>query len=737
MNIFMVRMLQRYCGLALLGLGVQFAAAFSLLGPFEAYQVPEIAYRLGGDLGGPMNIGEEYRQNTPVLYYTYDQNFLDYFGASGVAAVDSAFSIFNALTNVSTYTEDLSEWPLEAKRFNYKAQSLGLYDLKSMTMTLLAEQAGLAEPDRFTWTLRSRKVGPGGCPLDVTYTVIKRNFEPYFTPLDQLQPSSYVNGTLYSYQILEGCVGIPTADAVEFLVDPLANSYTAIASWAVEPGGYFTGLTRDDIGGLRYMLRTNNMNIENSGANTVTVTTNNSTRLLVTADYAAFVAAAWTNSDAELSALFPDLIINSTTNFYVNVVTTNVNLYFTNYPWDIAGTAAHLVSSTNYDTNVVQRYQRTYGNLLTGPYYTNALPHYTNGNVTFLTTTVNSANCGAYALPGQVCTNVANRVVLTNGVFGDYFIIPTNQCGVSIVSTQLTKTIYVTNVIAAATNSAGATNVNGQQYSQSLVYSYPQNTFIIHPVTCPSDTAALRQGIERVQYVRRDYDSLFNAYFAPVTNTYTLNAITNNTLYPQKILRAVTQPDLLISASDLLAVLVARSINFSTNNALSGLAGPGTLQPGNVFTFNKVGPIYLNHSPDFIVETNAVQMLIWGSFDGSTNVPVIYPNYPNGTSILNLENQVLIQIGPAGTALPDGTVGVNYTNAFSGFTVTGGTAPYVWSIAPASVSGLPAGLALSSSSGVVSGVPAGGAAGIYDITIRLTDAGARFVERTYTLTINP
>ena len=38
---------------------------------------------------------------------------------------------------------------------------------------------------------------------------------------------------------------------------------------------------------------------------------------------------------------------------------------------------------------------------------------------------------------------------------------------------------------------------------------------------------------------------------------------------------------------------------------------------------------------------------------------------------------------------------------------------------------------------VVSGVPAGGAAGIYDITIRLTDAGARFVERTYTLTINP
>ncbi|MCX6895680.1 MAG: Ig domain-containing protein, partial [Verrucomicrobia bacterium] len=688
-----------------------------------------------GDLGGPMNIGAEYRQNTPILYYSYDQNFLDYFGASGVAAVDSAFSVFNALTNVSTYTADLSEWPLEAKRFNYKAQSLELYDLKSMTMTLLAEQAGLAEPDRFTWTLRSRLVGPGGCPGDVTYTVIKRNFEPYFTPLDQLQPSSYVNGTLYTYAIIERCQGTPPlADAVEFLVDPLANSYTAIASWAVEPGGYFTGLTRDDIGGLRYMLRTNNLNIESAGATTATVTTNNSTQLLTTADYAAFVAAALTNSDAELSVLFPSLVITSSSNYWVNVVTTNVNYYFTNYPWDIAGTAAHLISSTNRDTNIVQRYSHAYGNLLTGPTYIDSLPHYTNGNVTFLTTTVNSANCGAYALPGQVCTNVANRVVLTNGVFGDYFIIPTNQCGVSIVSTQLTKTISVTNVIAVATNSAGATNVNGQQYSQSLVYSYPQNTFIIHPVTCPTNTAALRQGIERVQYVRRDYDSLFNSYFTPITNTYTLNAITNNTLYPQKILRTVTRPDFLITARDLLTVFVARSISFNSNNASAGLAGPGTLNPGNVFTFNKVGPIYLNHSPDFLVETNAIQGLIWGSFDGSTNVPVIYPN---GTSILNLENQVLIQISPAGTALPVGMVGVNYTNAFSGFTVTGGTAPYVWSIAPTSASGLPAGLALSASSGVVSGVPAGGAAGIYDITIRLTDAGVRFVERTYTLTINP
>lgn len=734
MNIFMVRMLQRYCWLAMLGLGVQLAAAFSLLGDYEAYQVPVIGYNIGGDLGGPMNLGEEYRQNTPVLYYAYDQNFLDYFGASGVAAVDAAFAVYNTLTNVSAYTADLSEWPLEAKRFNYKAQVLGLTDLKSVTMSLLAEQAGLAEPERFTWTLRTRVVGQGGCPRDVAYRVIKRNFETDFTPLDQLQPSSYVNGTLYSYQIFEACTGPdPLADAVEFPVDPLANTYTAIASWNIEEGGYFTGLTRDDIAGLRYMLRTNNVNIENSGANTVTVTTNNSTQLLVTADYAAFVAAALTNDAAALTALFPDLVITSSSNYWVNVVTTNVNYYFTNYPWDIAGALAHLVASTNRDTNVVQRYYHTYGNLLTGPYYTNALPHYTNGNVTLLTSTVNAANCGAYSLPGQVCPKVVLNTFVTNGVFGDYFIIPANLCGVSIIATQLTKTIYVTNVIAVATNSAGATNVSGQQYSQSLVYSYPQNTFVIHPVTCPEDTVALRQGIERVQYVRRDYDSLFNTYFAPITNSYTLNAITNNTLYPQKILRTVSRPDFLITARDLLALLVTRNINFN-KSASSSLAGPGTLRPGVVFTFNKIGPSYLNQSPFFMTEATSTQGALWGSFDGTTNAPVVYPN---GTSIFNLENQVLIQIGPAGPALPNGTVGVNYTNAFSGFTVTGGTAPYTWSIAPASPSGLPAGLVLSAATGVVSGVPGGGAAGIYDITIRLTDAGARFVDRAYTLTINP
>jgi hypothetical protein len=151
--------------LALLSLGVQHAGAFALVGPTPGYatsggtaatgldpwQIPNNGFNplgAGDAIGtGPKNLGEEYRRNTPVLYYTFDQNFLDYFGSNGVYAVEQAISVFNGLANVSSYSADLSEWPLEAARFNYQAQSLSLLDMKSVTMSFLCEQLGLAEPE--------------------------------------------------------------------------------------------------------------------------------------------------------------------------------------------------------------------------------------------------------------------------------------------------------------------------------------------------------------------------------------------------------------------------------------------------------------------------------------------------------------------------------------------------------------------------------------------------------------
>ena len=101
----MLRLLKRVAWLGVLAAGLPAAQAFSLLGPpNEAWQVPDLGYMvpLRADIGAPKNIGEDYRRNTPVLYYAFDENFLDYFGSNGVWAVDQAFAILNNLTNVST-----------------------------------------------------------------------------------------------------------------------------------------------------------------------------------------------------------------------------------------------------------------------------------------------------------------------------------------------------------------------------------------------------------------------------------------------------------------------------------------------------------------------------------------------------------------------------------------------------------------------------------------------------------
>ena len=97
--------------------------------------------------------------------------------------------------------------------------------------------------------------------------------------------------------------------------------------------------------------------------------------------------------------------------------------------------------------------------------------------------------------------------------------------------------------VACVTNVATYTYINW----------YTNYTLAYFPVACPVNTVALRQGIKKVAFIREDYDSLLGQFFYPVTNYYTLTAITNNTLRPEKIQRVVNQPDILFSAVDLAA----------------------------------------------------------------------------------------------------------------------------------------------------------------------------------------
>jgi len=226
------------------------ASAFSMMGPPADWQVERIGYQLPGDIGGVMNLGEKYRWNVKTIYYAYDQSFLQYFGVQGTNAVEKAFAILNALPSASQMSPDLSEFPLDTRRVNYVASALGIQDLMSVTLDTMLEHLGLAEPERYVWALRART--ELGNPRPTNYTVIKRNFDPV-----TIEPSSFVNGVLYTYAIAE-FQNPDVADAVEIQADPLQVGFTAVAAGFLGSGEYYTGLTRDDMGGLRHLYGSTN-----------------------------------------------------------------------------------------------------------------------------------------------------------------------------------------------------------------------------------------------------------------------------------------------------------------------------------------------------------------------------------------------------------------------------------------------------------------------------------------------
>lgn len=234
------------------------ARGFALLGIWDTWQTSALGYQIAGDIGGPMGLTEGYRWNVPTITYAFDRSFLLYFGQRGVQEVEKAIAILNALPRVSDLSTNLTEFPLDSRRVNYQAQALGMLDLKSVALENLVEILGLAEPERYAWCLRARQTMTVGQTTITNYLVIQRNFDPV-----TWMPSKLVNGTAYSYQVLEPLTPGNYADAIEFVTDPLALTYTAVASYMAGVGQYYTGLTRDDVGGLRYLYRYHNFAVEN------------------------------------------------------------------------------------------------------------------------------------------------------------------------------------------------------------------------------------------------------------------------------------------------------------------------------------------------------------------------------------------------------------------------------------------------------------------------------------------
>lgn len=238
------------------------ARAFTTWGPAEAWQTTDLDYLTRyfygtTELGGPKNFGEGSRINVPIITYAYDFTFLSYFGVDGVKAVDKAMNLLNGLPSASS--ANLSKFVTQGvMQANYSAQAMSLLDLKSEVMNVMLEHMGLLG-ETHVYDLRTRQALPGTCQFD--YYVINRNYDPV-----TYDPSDYVNGTLYSYVIEDGCpIGTQVGDAIEVLPDATKPPYvyTAVATQeGLQIGGYYTGLSRDDMGGLRYLYRRDNFNYE-------------------------------------------------------------------------------------------------------------------------------------------------------------------------------------------------------------------------------------------------------------------------------------------------------------------------------------------------------------------------------------------------------------------------------------------------------------------------------------------
>ena len=759
MKLRMLQLMKRFLWIGLLASGLQTALAFSLLGPSATYspvpqgdlwQVVTIGYTTPNGDGvapyiadsapyGPKNLGEGYRRNTPVMYYTFDPSFGDWFGSNGEDAVQQAFDILNnAFTNNPTgvtngmdgYSANLSEFPLNSQGENYTAAGLGLLDVKSYTLSLLMEQLGLADAIRYTWTLHNR-VTPypagctGPCPLCLGYLVVMRNFDFYLTPLNYNPPdwgqySPYVNGELYTYYISEDC-GLPyapDADAFEIPPDPIINNAPVASGHGegdLQLGFFYTGLTRDDAAGLRWLYSSNNFDtpsagyLESSAAGSVAVSGGggggNGPPFQLTTSSLAILSFT---DPATLQTLFPGLVIDSVTTNLVNGQTS---------------------------------YVYTFGNLVT---YSSS----TNTPVQIQVITIKIAppiGAPAGTPPVTTTTTRTTTVVQSNLLSGDFYIIPTNSCGLTVLGVVATNVTTVTNFLGAVTNApSSATTVITS--TNRIITSTNHVLSVTLCTSAPGTTNSANvvgdfQGIERVQFVRMsdgNYDYLTGQFYNPRTNQYSMVLMRNGKASTVVFQRVVTTPDFVFRAQNMQlgpgggytwGNTYQRSLVFNQSNEGAGLAGPGTLDPPSTITYDKVGPSYFNSSPSFLNGPDAAanRWFIWGSFDGTTNAPVVYPN---GTSIANLAAEALIQISP--TTLPDATNGISYNVVLS---AAGGQSPYAWGLASGSPA-LPANLTLSPA-GVISGTPA--ESGTFDFVIQMTDSSVptpNSVQMNYSITIH-
>ena len=646
------------------------------------------------------NLGEEYRWNSPVITYTYDESFLNYFGSNGVVAIEKAMGILNAIPPASTIAtnyppasaseNNLWNYPVRPDRFHPRAYNDRILDIKSYALAELFGFMGLGNPEDSAFQLEFG-------------SVTLRNWDPI-----SYGPSKYVNGTLLSWVVLGATNAQPFPIDVTKPIITLAGTTDHRVPRLAE-GKYLVAPTRDDIGGYRYLYRKDNFNMEGLPPFTYQVMTNEpnltnpaifsidlrwfckESRTNTPASFRQFVATNQWWGSVVTNLNIPPLLILKTNVAWAMGWTTNVTPYLTNFPWTPIGQPATLVYVTNKYRTFQPSYDYIFGNVIT-----NIHVPASESEVLYRSWEV-VPNAPLWSVIGAVptTTNYTTTVLNDDCPHGEIIILPaTNVVGYHFTDMQFEVVNTLTNLLTGTNNLAnpggalpgqggglgagGAAITNFVGVMEDEVWQSTNHAYLAFPIVLQTNTMLLG-GIDKIRYVRMQGDSLVTTnysanrflpdyrfpsleeqtftYIIPnsaqaATNAmlpsfqYEVDYVTEGVRKTGTFIKFFTRPDILFSAMN--APPTVTSTNVPTvalnNNAINGLQtlglnGPGVIQASAnmVIGFNKIG-IHWNLDPTFFRnEENQEPGWIWGHYDGSMGEPMVFPD---SQTIRDLERQI-------------------------------------------------------------------------------------------------
>ena len=502
------------------------------------------------------NLGEEYRWNSPIVTYTYDESFLSYFGSNGVVAVEKGMEMLNSIPPASSIKtnyppanadeNNLWNYPVRPDRFHARAYNDRILDIKSYALAELFGFMGLgnAEDNAFQLEFGS---------------VVLRNWDPI-----SYGPSKYLNGNLISWAVLGG------TNAQPFPID-VTRSLMTLAGTAdnrvprLDEGKYLVAPTRDDIGGYRYLYRKDNFNVENLPPSTYQMVTNQpnlTNPAIFSIDLRWFSKESKTNTptafqqflltnqwwgSAYTNIAVPPLTILKTNISWNLGWTTNVTPYLTNFPWTPVGQPPTLVNLTNKYRTFQPSYDYVFANVIT-----NIHVPAEKSEVLYRSWEV-VPNAPLWSVIGSVPTTTNYTTTVLNDEFphGEIIILPTgntaggagagiggggvvaggpaNVVGYHFTEMQFERVNILTNMLTDTNSLAnpggalpgqgdglgagGAAITNFVGVMEDEVWASTNHAYLAYPIVLQTNSLLLG-GIDKIRYMRMQGDSLVTTNYS-------------------------------------------------------------------------------------------------------------------------------------------------------------------------------------------------------------------------------